>query len=312
MFLRILEERKFPVSELLPYATDRSSGMKTYFRGDEIPVKILNYKNIESCELALFSCGSENAKIWAREFVKAKALVVDNSSAFRADPDIPLVVPEVNSEDISRHNGIIANPNCSTIGLVVALYPLHRAFGLKSVIVTSFQSVSGAGRKALEELERQIEDPDSPAREFPHKIALNCLPKIGAFLESGETVEERKFRDESRKIMKIPHLTVSATAVRVPVKVGHSLSVHAQFEKPATAKEAKEILAKAPDLKLFSKDQDFPTPIEVAGQDAVFVGRVRIVEGFPHSLNLWVIVDNLRKGAATNAIQIAELALLNK
>lgn len=312
MFLRTLEERDYPVSTILPYATEKSAGVKVHFKGKNYTVKRLQGGNIKKCELAFFSGGAKTAKRWAGAFRDAGALVVDNSSAFRGDNDVPLVVPEVNPDSVRDHHGIISNPNCSTIGMVVALNPLHRAFSLKSVIVTSFQSVSGAGRDAVMELERQQSDNHALPQVFPRRIAGNCLPQIGEFLHSGETVEERKFRDESRKIMNLPELEVCATAVRVPVTVGHSLSIHARFSRPVNEDEALELLASAPGIRLFSSPDEYPTPLEVAGMDLTLVGRVRSVPGFDRSLNLWVVVDNLRKGAATNAVQIAEIALLNK
>ena len=312
MFLKVLEERDFPVEAIHPYASSRSAGGEVYFKGERFKVRGLSAQNIEACDLALFSAGSEAALQWALKFVAEGALVVDNSSAFRANPDVPLVAPEVNPEKIITHKGIIANPNCSSIGLVVSVYPLHHRFRLKSMIVTSFQSVSGAGREAMEELEAQLIDPSFPPLVFPGTIAGNCIPQIGDFLADGETAEERKFRDESRKIMGIPELNISATAVRVPVKIGHSLAVFAQFENPVSPEKAMDILRNAPGVKVFMRKEDYNTSIEAAGSDFVFVSRVRQAPGFENSLNLWITLDNLRKGAATNAIRIAEMALLDQ
>ena len=312
MFLRILEERDFPVTEIIPYASSRSAAETVSFQNEKYPVRALSSENIEPCELALFSAGADTAVQWARIFVDEGALVIDNSSAFRAIDDVPLVVPEVNPEAIIPHKGIIANPNCSTIGLVAVVYPLHHRFNLKSMVITSFQSVSGAGRTALAELQSQIENPSVPAKVFPRKIADNCIPQIGGFLLDGETDEERKFRNESRKIMNAPGIEVAAAAVRVPIKIGHSLAVHARFEKPVTADGAKTILTNAPGLKLLAENEAYPTPLEAAGKDETFVGRIRTAQGFDNSLNLWIVLDNLRKGAAVNAVKIAELALLDR
>ncbi|NQS97915.1 MAG: aspartate-semialdehyde dehydrogenase [candidate division Zixibacteria bacterium] len=312
MFLRLLEERDFPVTEIIPYASSRSAGETVSFRNEKYPVRDLSPENIEPCELALFSAGADTAMQWARRFVDMGALVVDNSSAFRAIDDVPLVVPEVNPEAIILHKGIIANPNCSTIGLVAVVYPLHHRFNLKSMVITSFQSVSGAGRTALAELQSQIENPSVPAKTFPRRIADNCIPQIGDFLLDGETEEERKFRDESRKIMNAPGIEVAAAAVRVPIKIGHSLSLHARFQKPVTPDEAKNTLANAPGVKLLPENNAYPTPLEAAGRDEIFVGRIRSAQGFANSLNLWIVLDNLRKGAAANAVKIAEFALLDR
>ena len=313
MFLKVMEERNFPAQEIIPYASEKSAGESVSFKGKRWTVVKLEETEIRECDLALFSAGRENALKWAPKFAEKGALVVDNSSAFRGEEDIQLIVPEVNPEDINKHRGIIANPNCSTIGLVVALYPLHRKFGLKSVVVTSFQSVSGGGQEPLAELEREMAGEGfNPAVFYGRRIAGNCLPQIGDFLESGETVEESKFRYESRKMMHIPGLEVTATAVRAPIKVGHSLSVHARFGSAVDIEEARAILDKAAGVKLFAADSAYPTALDAAGGDLVLVGRVRKAEGFDNTLNLWVVLDNLRKGAATNAVQIAEMALMNQ
>lgn len=310
MFLRVMEERGFPASDIIPYGTSHSAGKMVSF-GDQIyQIKDLGRSGVEECGLALFSAGAEASKAWAPKFRDKGALVVDNSSAFRNDPEVPLVVPEVNPEAVHNHRGLIANPNCSTIGMVTALYPLHRRFGLSGVVVTSFQSVSGAGRRAVMELEEQNSRASAPAAIFPRKIAGNCIPQIGGFFSDGETSEERKFRDEGRKIMGIPNLKVSATAVRAPITVGHSLSIHAWFETDVCAENAVDALSQAPGLQVFPSPEDYPTPADAAGQDAVLVGRIRNPEGFENSLNLWIALDNTRKGAATNAVQIAEIALL--
>lgn len=313
MFLRILEARNYPVSELHLYATENSVDKSITFKGREYQVVPLSFSTVKRCDLSLFSAGADTAKTFAGEFVKTGALVVDNSSAFRQDPEIPLVVPEVNAQEIKRNTGIIANPNCSTIGMVAVLNPLHREFGLKEVVVTSFQSVSGAGQKALDELRYEYNNPEfDPKIFYGRRIFNNCIPQIGNFNQNGETFEEFKFRGESRKIMNIPDLKVSATAVRVPVEVGHSLAIHAKFRENINRKSAMRILQSVPCVKVFENDDNFPVAADAAGSDNVLVGRIREVDGFENTLNLWVVIDNIRKGAATNAVQIAEIALLNR
>jgi aspartate-semialdehyde dehydrogenase len=307
--LKVLEERNFPADVIFPYASERSQGENIRFRGKDYPVRLLSGDTIETCDLAFFSGGSKVSQQWAPVFRDKGALVIDKSSAFRNDPEIPLIVPEVNPQDIAQHKGIISNPNCSTIGLVCAVYPLHLEFGLKAMVVTSFQSVTGAGKKALQELEQQTVDSSLPPQEFPHPIAFNCLPQIGKFLQDGETTEDVKFRDESRKIMGISDLQVTATAVRVPVKIGHGMSVFALFNKRITVEKAQEVLAKAPSVQLYPEADKYPIALDCVGRDDTLVGRIRIAQGFPNALNLWIVVDNLRKGAATNAVQIAELTL---
>lgn len=307
-FLKIIRQRNFPADDLVLYATSRSAGMQIEFCGKTLTIIELSEGSLRGVDLALFSAGAGTAKVWAPKFAQLGALVVDNSSAFRMNEDVPLVVPEVNPEAVKLHSGIIANPNCSTIGMVAALHPLHKAFGLKSIVVTSFQSVSGGGRKSLNEMLEQTKDPNVKPSAFPRKIAFNAIPQIGDFLPSGETSEERKFREEARKIMAIPHLEVVPCAVRVPVEVGHSLSIFAQFEKSFDLEAAKTVVENRPGLILSQKDEDYPTPLQIAGRDEVFIGRMRIPQGFANALNMWVVSDNVRKGAALNAIQIAELA----
>ena len=309
-FLQTLERRNFPVGDLVLYSTWRSAGRKMSFRDKEYTVVELNDHSLRNFDLALFSAGSAVARQWAGKFVQQGALVVDNSSAFRKEEDIPLIVPEVNGDAVKKHRGIIANPNCSTIGLVMALYPLHQIFRLKSIIVASFQSVSGAGRRARNELREQLSGGSAEPEIFPRQIGGNVIPQIGDFLSGGETFEEEKFRSESRKIMGLADLEVAATAVRVPVEVGHSLSVHAEFALTPHLDSAIERLEQSPGLILLKNPQDFPTPRQIAGRDEVFIGRLRQTPGFPNGLDLWLCCDNLLKGAALNAVQIAELALL--
>lgn len=310
VFLRVLEERSFPVDELLLFASKKSSGVEILFNDVRYKVKALQKNKIPECDIALFSAGSEVAKVWAKDFADKGALVIDNSSAFRSDNDTPLVIPEINIGDVKNVPGIVANPNCSTVGMVMALYPLHLKFGLKSVVVTSFQSVSGAGRNAVFELELQNGNFAKNAKIFTRQIRSNCIPQIGEFLEQSETSEEAKFRNESRKIMNAPDLQVSATAVRVPVVVGHSLSIHAVFDQHVPPAAAYDCLNKFSGIKIYPDTDEFPTALDAAGNDLVHIGRIRNVQGFKNALNMWVTLDNLRKGSATNAIQITEKLLI--
>ncbi len=309
----ILEERRFPVRELRLLASARSRGKRLAFRGEEIEVEVLEEASFDGVDLALFSAGASVSRLYAPEAVKAGALVVDNSSAFRMEPDVPLVVPEVNPGDIDGHCGIIANPNCSTIQMVVALKPLHDRWGLRRVIVSTYQSVSGTGRRALQELEEQLrcwaQGGDGPVEVYPHPIAFNCLPHIDVFQEEGYTREEWKMVRETRKIMSLPDLKVTATAVRVPVRVGHSESIYAEFEEEVDPEEAREILREAPGVAVEDDPQRdlYPQALNAEGKDPCFVGRIRADLFLPNALNFWVVADNLRKGAALNAVQIAEL-----
>ena len=311
-FLRILEERDFPLTELFLYSSVRSAGSTIKYKTREVVVEELNHHNFRGVELAFFSAGAGTARKWAEPFAESGALVIDNSSAFRNDQGIPLVAPEVNPERAFKHRGIIANPNCSTIGMVTALQPLNLAFGLESIVVTSFQSVSGAGRLAVKEYKSQLSDPSIEKNIFQRRIAGNVIPQIGDFDSFGVSREERKFLDETRKIMGLPDLRVSATAVRVPVETGHSLSIFATFRDEIKMAKAREILAKARGIRFLQKNEHYPTPLEVSGSNEVYIGRFRLAEGFSNAVNMWVVSDNLRKGAALNAIQIAELAFTNE
>jgi aspartate-semialdehyde dehydrogenase len=313
--LRILEERAFPAQEVAALASERSEGKSLPYRGGELRVRRLAHDAFEGVGLALFSAGAARSLEFAPSAVRAGAVVVDNSSAFRMDPGVPLVVPEVNPDALRAHKGIIANPNCSTIQMVAVLKPLHDAARIKRVVVSTYQAVSGAGQAAIDELERQVEaraqgrEP-RPAK-FPHAIAFNCLPQIDVFLEGGETKEERKMVDETRKIMGLPGLPVSATCVRVPVVNAHSESVNVEFERPITPERARELLSRAPGVQVVDETAKsaYPMPIAASGRDPVYVGRVRRDPSAPHALNLWIVADNLRKGAALNAVQIGELLL---
>lgn len=315
--LRILQERAFPAEELILLASPRSAGRTLPFGDAELPVGALAENSFDGVDLALFSCGASRSRQFAPAAVRAGAVVVDNSSAFRMEDAVPLVVPEVNPDAADAHRGIIANPNCSTIQLVVALKPLHDAARVRRVVVSTYQAVSGAGGAAMEEMRAQVaarargESP--PVRAMPHEIAFNCLPHIDVFLEGGHTKEERKMVEETRKILGAPDLAVSATCVRVPVFNAHSESVNVEFEEDISPAEARALLARAPGVEVVDDAEAlaYPMPRDADGKDAVFVGRIRRDDSRANALNLWVVADNLRKGAALNAVQIAE-ALLAK
>jgi aspartate-semialdehyde dehydrogenase len=312
-FVKLLEERKFPLRELRLLASERSAGKKTMsFMGESVPVQETTRAAFKGAEIALFSAGASVSREVAPLAVAQGAVVVDNSSAWRMEPDVPLVVPEVNAEDIQRHDGIIANPNCSTIQMVVALNPLHRYNPLRRVIVDTYQSVSGAGGAGVDELNEQTAEllAGRPAtvRVQPHQIAFNVLPHIDVLTDGGYYKEEWKMIHETRKIMHLPELPISATCVRVPVAVGHSEAVHAEFERPMSPAEARALLAEAPGVCVIDNPSEavYPQPIDAAGRDEVFVGRIRLDASHPNSLAMWIVSDNLRKGAALNAVQIAE------
>jgi aspartate-semialdehyde dehydrogenase len=308
----ILEERNFPVERLHPFASPRSAGKTVSFRGKEIPVRTLDEKAFEGIDIALFSAGSGTSLQYSPIAARSGTVVIDNSSAFRMDPNVPLVVPEVNLASLGSHQGIIANPNCSTIQMVVALYPLHRAARIKRIIVTTFQSVSGKGKKAMDELLDQtralLSFQEVIIKEFPHQIAFNCLPQIDEFTENAYTKEEMKMVNETRKIMGDPSIRVAATTVRVPVFRCHSESVNIETEKKLSPDEARAILSVSPGVQVYDdpKRKIYPLPVDHAGKDEVFVGRIREDLSIPSGLNLWIVSDNLRKGAALNAVQIAE------
>jgi len=309
-FLKVLEEREFPVDELYLYASEKSEGTELTFRGEKFKVRALNKEtSFKGIDIALFSAGSSISKEYAPRFVKDGAIVIDNSSAWRLDPDVPLVVPEVNPEDVENHKGIIANPNCSTIQMVVALKPIYDAVGISAIVVATYQSVSGAGAKAIRELEEQTRawcrGEQMEVKNLPRRIAFNVIPQIDVFTENGYTKEEMKMLNETRKIMHDPNIKVSATTVRVPVFYGHSEAISVKLNRPLEPESAMEILRKAKGVVLV--EEGYPTPIDVAGRDEVFVGRIRKDLVFEPGLSMWVVADNIRKGAATNAVQIAEL-----
>ena len=316
--MKVLEERDFPVSELIPLASERSEGQKLEFRDREYTVRRLKPDSFAGVDIALFSPGATVSREFAPHAARAGAVVIDNSSAFRMENDCPLVVPEVNPKDVEQAvtpggRRIIANPNCSTIQLVVVMKPLHDAAGLKTVVVSTYQSVSGAGQKGIDELEQQSRALFNMAEivpaKFHHRIAFNLLPEIGKDSGNGYTDEEMKMVNESRKIMHLPELAVSATCVRVPIFFCHSEAAHLTFERPLAPDQAREILRKAPGVKVVDdlKEHIYPMPILGAGDDDTLVGRIRTDLATPNSLALFVVSDNLRKGAATNAVQIAEL-----
>jgi aspartate-semialdehyde dehydrogenase len=310
--IAILEERKFPVGELRALASSRSVGGTISFKDQELVIQELTEESFAGVDLALFSAGAEISRKFAPLAVKAGAVVIDNSAAWRMDVGVPLVVPEVNRADLSWHKGVIANPNCSTIQMVVALEPLHTAARIKRIVVTTFQSVSGTGKEAMEELLEESRDllsfKEVTPSVYPHQIAFNCLPHIDDFLATGYTKEEMKMVHETRKIMGDDTIQVTATTVRVPVYVGHSESVNIETESKLSANEARALLAEAPGVMVYDDPSHkiYPTPLDVAGKDEVYVGRIREDESIPNGLNLWIVADNLRKGAALNAIQIAE------
>lgn len=310
--LKTVAERGFPVSEIRALASVRSVGMKVPFGDAEVTVAELKDDSFTGVDLALFSAGGSVSERFAPVAAASGCVVVDNSSAWRMDPECPLVVPEVNPHDLAWHKGIIANPNCSTIQMVVALKPLHDAARIKRVVVSTYQAVSGTGQKAIAELEQQVRDlfgmREPEAKVYPYQIAFNCLPHIDVFLENEYTKEEMKMVHETVKIMGDPDIRVTATCVRVPVFYSHSESVNIETEKKLSAKEARVILSQAPGVRVVDNPDEklYPMPILAAGGDETMVGRIREDETIPNGLNLWVVADNLRKGAALNAVQIAE------
>ncbi len=313
--LKTLEQRNFPADEVIALASARSAGTTVPFKDGELTVREMKEDSFEGVNLALFSAGGSTSKHFAPHAVKSGCVVVDNSSAWRMDPKCPLVVPEVNPDDLDWHNGIIANPNCSTIQMVVALKPLHDAWTIKRVVVSTYQAVSGTGQKAITELETQVRQMfngiDPEVKVYPHQIAFNCLPQIDVFSLGDYTYEEIKMIKETAKIMGDDSIKVTATTVRVPVFYGHSESVNLEFEKPSSAKEARAILSSAPGVQVYDNPNEkmYPMPIMAAGEDEVFVGRIREDDTVDSGLNLWIVADNIRKGAALNAVQIAEMLI---
>jgi len=309
--LRVLDERRFPVRELRLLASARSAGRTLAFRGTRCAVEALGEDSFRGVDLALFSAGADRSRTFAPAAVRAGALVVDNSSAFRMQPDVPLVVPEVNPDAARSHQGLIANPNCSTIQMVVALRPVRDAFGLRRIVVATYQSVSGTGTRAMRELEAttraHLSGENETAEVYPHSIAFDCIPHIDVFDDSGHSREEIKMREETRKIFGDPAIAVQATCVRVPVFRAHSEAVVAETSRPIDAARLHAALGSAPGLVFAPAADAYPVARAASGHDAVYVGRVRMDPDDPHVVSMWVVADNLRKGAATNAVQIAEL-----
>lgn len=311
--LRVMERRKFPVADLRLLASARSAGRKLEFCSREFSVETLGPNSFAGIDLVFFSAGSGTAKQFAPLAQDAGAVVIDNSSAFRMDGGVPLVIPEINPDDARAHRGLIANPNCTTAVALMALYPLHRAFGLRRVFASSYQAVSGSGARAIEELKRQvdasIQGGNMVAEVYPHPIAFNVLPHVDSFLENGYTKEEMKMQNEGRKIMHLPEFTASVTCVRVPVYRAHSVALSAEFERPVSLDAARAALAQAPGLDLIDEPLSnlYPMPLNAAGKDHCQAGRVRLDCALENGLALWVSGDQLLKGAALNAVQIAEL-----
>ena len=306
-FLKVLKERNFPIDKLYLYASARSAGKKVEFDGKEYEIIELKDENIkDDIEIALFSAGGEASKVFAPKFSCKKAIVVDNSSAWRMDKNVPLVVPEANPEDVEKHLGIIANPNCSTIQVMPVLSVLDKLYGLKRVVYSTYQAVAGSGQKGIDDLNANLEG--KPSTNYPHQIAFNVLPHIDVFLDNGYTKEEIKMVEETRKILGKPDLRVTATCVRVPVMMGHAVSVNVELEKAFELEDVIKAFEEKDGVIVMnnSKNNEYPMPIDAAGKDEVFVGRIRRDESIDNGLNLWVVADNIRKGAATNTIQIAE------
>ena len=311
-FIKILEQRNFPMESVSLFASDRSAGKKMLVNGQELEVKETTNASFKDIDIALFSAGADTSRHFSPVAAESGAVVIDNSAAFRMESWVPLVVPEINPEDIKLHQGIIANPNCSTIQMVVALYPLHKVNPIKRIIVTTYQSVSGTGTPAIDELTTQAKQvlsgqPTIP-HVYPHQIAFNLLPEIDVFMDNGYTKEEWKMVEETRKIMHAHDILVSATCVRVPVFIGHSEAVNVEFTHAMTPEDAREILSQAPGVRVLDDPviSLYPQPWSAAGTDPVYVGRIRRDVSHPRSLVMWIAADNIRKGAALNAIQIAE------
>jgi aspartate-semialdehyde dehydrogenase len=311
--IRTLERRNFPVGSLRLLASKRSAGKSLNFRGETLAIEELTPSSFEGVDIALFSAGGGISKEWGPEAVKAGAVVVDNSSAFRLDESVPLVVPEINAQDALSHQGIIANPNCTTAITLMALYPLHQAFGVERVFASTYQAVSGTGAQAIVELENQVrklsQGEDVSPEVYPHQIAFNVLPHVDSFLPEGYTREEMKLENEGRKIMHHPSFRASVTCVRVPVYRAHSIAISAEFQQPVDLQRAQDILSRAPGLNVVDDPQQnqYPLPLLASGKDHCQVGRLRVDCALDNGLCFWVAGDQLLKGAALNAVQIAEL-----
>jgi aspartate-semialdehyde dehydrogenase len=310
--LKTLHDRQFPATEIIPFASARSAGTKVPYGDQELTVRELKEDVFAGIDIAIFSAGGSASLQYAPHAAKAGCVVVDNSSTWRMDERCPLVVPEVNPEALADHKGIIANPNCSTIQMMVALKPIHDAVKIKRIIVSTYQAVSGTGQKAIKELETQVRQmfnlQDPEVNVYPHRIAFNILPQIDVFLDNDYTKEEMKMVNETKKIFCDPDIRVTATCARVPVFYGHSESVNIETEIKMTPAECRALLSQAPGVQVYDnpKEKMYPMPIDAAGEDATFVGRIREDETIENGLNMWIVADNIRKGAALNAVQIAE------
>ena len=310
--IQILESSQFPVKKLIPLASQRSAGATLSFCGNHIDVSVLTESSFEGVDIALFSAGGSISAQFAPIAARAGAIVIDNTSHFRMDPNVPLIVPEVNAHALKNHNGIIANPNCSTAQLVVVLKPIHDKASIKRVVISTYQSVSGAGKEGIGELESQsrisLNGGEISAKKFQHPIAFNLIPQIDVFLDNGYTKEEMKMIQETKKIMEAPHLNLTATAVRVPVFVGHSEAINIQTTHKLSATDVRNVLSASPGIVVWDDPSKnlYPTPRQTAGTDPVYVGRIREDISQENSIDLWCVSDNLRKGAALNAVQIAQ------
>jgi len=307
VMLKVLEEHHFPITELLPVASSKSIGKEIIFNGSTYPVIGMQQAIDLKPELALFSAGGGTSLEWAPKFAEVGCTVVDNSSAWRMDPDKKLIVPEINASELTAADKIIANPNCSTIQMVMALAPLHQTYGIERIVVSTYQSVSGTGKAAVQQMLNE-RNGKNEAKVYPHTIDMNCLPHCDVFFDNGYTKEELKLVNETRKILNDDSLAITATAVRVPVKGGHSESINLTLKSDYDIKKVKQLIADMPGVILLDNptENKYPMPLMAEGKDEVFVGRIRRDESYPNSLNLWVVADNLRKGAATNTVQIAQ------
>lgn len=308
VMLKVLEERNFPVTELIPVASEKSVGQKISFKGEKYAVVSIEDAVRNKPQIALFSAGGETSKKWAPKFAEVGTFVIDNSSVWRMDPDKKLIVPEINADILEKSDKIIANPNCSTIQLVMVLHPLNQKYNLKRVIVSTYQSVTGTGKAAVDQMNAEMKGDHSVKKVYPHEIFKNALPQCDEFSDEDYTKEEWKLMKEPMKILQDDTFTLSATAVRVPVQGGHSESVNIEFENEFDLNDVRKILSETPGVQLMDevKSGMYPTPLFAEGKDEVFVGRIRRDPSQLKTLNLWIVADNLRKGAATNAIQIAE------
>ncbi len=313
--VQILEERKFPVGELRLLASSKSVGMEIDFKGAPLKVRLAEEKEFEGMDFVMGDTPSGVSKEFAPQIIRKGGIMIDCSSAFRMDPEVPLIVPEVNDHAISRHKGKIAGPNCSAIPIAVVAKPIHEKYGIRRMVIATYQSSSGAGKGGTDELADQTRDTlnmkDVKCSVFPHRLAFNVIPQIDSFLPNGDTKEEQKIMEELRKLLEAPELGLAVTAVRVPVFCGHSGAVNIETEKPVSPEEVRALLEKSPGITVRDNTakKEYPLPIDVAGKDDVYVGRIRKDASIPNGINLWVAADNLRKGAALNAIQIAEIMI---